>query len=40
MERIIQKPQLSKATTKRLSLYLRYLKGLEKMVLPASNLLN
>ena len=30
MERIIQKPQLSKATTKRLSLYLRYLKGLEK----------
>lgn len=30
MERIIQKPQLSKATTKRLSLYLRCLKGLEK----------
>ncbi|MGM0165727.1 redox-sensing transcriptional repressor [Enterococcus sp. AZ135] len=30
MERIIQKPQLSKATTKRLSLYLRCLKGLER----------
>lgn len=30
MDRIIQKPQLSKATTKRLSLYLRCLKGLEK----------
>lgn len=30
MERIIQKPQLSKATTKRLSLYLRCLKGLQK----------
>ena len=30
MERIIQKPQLSKATTKRLSLYFRCLKGLEK----------
>ncbi|BBM19264.1 MULTISPECIES: redox-sensing transcriptional repressor Rex [Enterococcus] len=30
MERIIEKPQLSKATTKRLSLYLRCLKGLEK----------
>ncbi|MDT2759609.1 redox-sensing transcriptional repressor Rex [Enterococcus xiangfangensis] len=30
MERILQKPLLSKATTKRLSLYLRCLKGLEK----------
>lgn len=30
MDRIIEKPQLSKATTKRLSLYLRCLKGLEK----------
>ena len=30
MERIIEKPQLSKATTKRVSLYLRCLKGLEK----------
>ncbi|MFC4772063.1 redox-sensing transcriptional repressor Rex [Enterococcus hermanniensis] len=30
MEKIIEKPKLSKATTKRLSLYLRCLKGLEK----------
>ncbi|MDT2612619.1 redox-sensing transcriptional repressor Rex [Enterococcus dongliensis] len=30
MERILQKPRVSKATTKRLSLYLRCLKGLEK----------
>lgn len=30
MERITEKPRLSKATTKRLSLYLRCLKGLEK----------
>ncbi|MGX7205575.1 redox-sensing transcriptional repressor Rex [Enterococcus pingfangensis] len=30
MEQILQKPLLSKATTKRLSLYLRCLKGLEK----------
>ncbi|WP_407855515.1 redox-sensing transcriptional repressor Rex [Enterococcus sp. 22-H-5-01] len=30
MEQLIEKPKLSKATTKRLSLYLRCLKGLEK----------
>ena len=30
MERILQKPRVSKATTKRLSLYLHCLKGLEK----------